>query len=353
MVRIWLDVSPLHSGHAGRGIGTYTEGLLKGLRAILPSDWVLEDERSSQTTIVHYPYFDLFRPSLPLSWSATPKRIVTIHDVIPLDLPQLYPVGLRGSIALAYQRRALKMVTAVITDSEASRHSITHQLGIPSERIETVFLAADQAFSPPSKALQSKIRTQYALPKQYLLYVGDINANKNLPELLSALAKVPGEIALVCIGQNFTPSSIPEWTAITERVARHSLHDRVQFITELPKTDRETLAAVYHQAECVVQPSLSEGFGLPVLEALQSGGVVVATRGGSLPEVGGQAVLYADGFGADALAEAINRALALSQSARKQLVASGLKRAAEFSWERTAQKTLDVYQKVLGQTAHA
>lgn len=340
-MKIALDTSPLTSGHAIRGIGTYTRELQKGL-ADLGDQVTLTTPKEAE--LIHYPFFDLFQPTLPL-WS-NKEVVVTIHDVIPLEFPDFYPVGIRGKLALLHQLAALRLVSQVITDSEYSKKKISEHLRISPEKISVVSLAASPLLSPASPADAAHHLKKYKLPESYVLYVGDINYNKNIPQLIKMLKFLPDAIHLVCVGSQFYPHDIIEWRRIEQQLVLSDVSDRVHFMTNLPSEATDVLSALYTAALCYVQPSVSEGFGLPVLEAAQCSCPVVSSSAGSLPEVAGPSSILVPPH-AEALAEGVLQVSAWSGKTRKERILQGHLWAEKFSWKKTAAATVDVYTKVL------
>ncbi|HCC84087.1 MAG TPA: hypothetical protein DEP87_00145, partial [Candidatus Pacebacteria bacterium] len=234
MFKLLIDTSPLLNGHSHRGVGQYTRLLTQELEKN-PDLAVFRSDRFSATPceadIIHYPFFDLFSPSLPL-WKKA-KTVVTIHDVIPLKFLDYYSAGKRGMLSLWRQKMALKSVSAVITDSLASAADIIKFLHVASEKVTVIPLAANPLLQPAELSIQRRVRNKYHLPDKFLLYVGDINYNKNLPQLIKMLKFLPDEIHLVCMGKNFYPHDIPEWRWIESQLALSNVTDRVQFITNL------------------------------------------------------------------------------------------------------------------------
>lgn len=345
MPLVALDLSPLKSGHAGRGVGTYTRLLYRALQeqhGVNVTD--LATATPSDIDLIHYPYFDLFFSSLPL-FKAKPS-LVTIHDVIPLLFPHAYPKGKRGWLALLKQRVALQGVKAIITDSEASKADICQYLRIPADKVHVVYLAANPLLTTQKPSKIAEVKKQYHLPASYILYVGDINYNKNLPQLIKALKFLPEQLHLVCVGRNFRPQPIPEWQAIETQIAMTNVAGRISFITELAPEHQDELAAIYSGALCYVQPSLAEGFGLPVLEAMQCGTPVVVANNSSLREIAGPPAVLVD-HNAENLAQGVQSVLEWTQTQRQQRVKQALTWSQRFTWTKTAQETLKVYQQVL------
>lgn len=352
-IKVHLSTRSMQAGHQDRGIGAYTRLLERELRQLEEVELV---ESEKEADLIHYPTFDLFYPTLPFKKSK--PVVVTIHDVIPLEFKEHYPVGIKGLINHWRQSLSLKSVRAVITDSDYSATMIEKHLGVGSSKISVVSLSSTLESSLTESVLAQEdlderiasLKQKYQIPDRYLLYVGDINYNKNIPVLIEALESLPKELGLVLIGKNFIPQPISEWQAIQTALGalrEQGQADRVVMITDLPGSEAANLVRLYHGASAYVQPSLSEGFGLPVLEAMMSKVPVVATRAGSLPEVVGDFGLLANPT-TTGLSQAINHLLLLPPYQRERLVEAAADWASTFSWQKTARETAKVYQQVLG-----
>lgn len=342
MIKVYFDQGPLHSGHNLRGIGRYTAWLTEALTEQTEVELV---STVHEADLVHYPTFDLFKPTLPLFFRK--PTVLTIHDVIPLQMPESYPIGVRAKIALQYQKTQLRQVAKIITDSKSSKGSIMEYLGVPSSKIEVVWLAANPELTFPKPLEYRQILQKLQLPPQYILYVGDINPNKNIPGLLEAVSLLPKKVHLVCVGSAFRPQPIPEWSAIASALESFQLRDRVTLLSSLPEPFSASLAVLYHEAACYVQPSLLEGFGLPILEAQICQVPVVTAKQSSMAEVAGKHAIYATSPKPQDLSAAIVQALSLPASARKTLVSEALDWAKQSSWAETAAQTVAVYKSVL------
>lgn len=347
-MHVLFDTSPLKTGHSHRGIGLYTKLLSEQLRQrpdlTLSFSLAEAKKKSQKIDIVHYPYFDLFFHTLPLRKPA-PKSVVTIHDVIPLEFPKQYRPGKKGTLALYAQKLALSGVNVVLTDSLSSQKSIVSRLRVPEKKTRVVYLAANPVFKAQKPETVEEVRTKLDVPSTYILYVGDINYNKNLPQLIKSLKFLEPSIHLVLFGKNFTKQDIPEWQWIETQIAMSDVSSRVHFVTQVD-SDKE-IAALYSGALAYVQPSLAEGFGLPVLEALRCKTIVVSSNTTSLPEVGGNHVFYADPV-AESLAEAIEHVQKLSPEERTVKIMDGYTWSQTFSWQKTADETIAVYQSLVG-----
>lgn len=344
-MRVWLDTSPLQSGHAHRGIGAYTRFLLQAFRQFSEKDSleILTEQPTTPPDLIHYPFFDLFFHTLTVP-KETPV-VVTIHDVIPLIFPENYKPGIKGTIRFWLQRWQLQKVAAVVTDSEASRQDIYQHLKVPMERIWTVPLAANPDIQPVSEYLQRKYAEELGAPDDYIVYVGDINYNKNIPTLLLALTQLPPEVHLCVVSRTFRNTDIPEGKLLAKIIHDNDLEDRVH-VLDIPGDQPEMLSAILGRARCLVQPSLYEGFGLPVLEAMQAGAVVVCTNAGSLPEVAGDVAIQVEPT-LSGLMQGIQEGWKLRGDDRTSRIEAGKAWAKKFSWNQAARQTAQVYEAVL------
>ncbi|HYD35451.1 MAG TPA: glycosyltransferase family 1 protein [Vitreimonas sp.] len=338
-----LDTTPLGNDNAIRGVGMYTRLLHQELSQ-LPDVQLISLGESQTPDVIHYPFFDLFFATLP--WRHSAPTVITIHDVIPLKFPEFYPVGKKGRVRYWRQRFLAQRADAIITDSEASKADIVKHLGIKSTKVHVVYLAANPELKKADKNEVSRVKKAYHLPAQYILYVGDINYNKNLPQLIKAVKYLPEDIHLVCVGKNFYPHEIPEWRWIEAQIAMSEVTDRVHLIPDIAGDATKDLAALYSGAVAYVQPSLYEGFGLPILEAMQCRVPVVSTHTSSLIEVGNEYVVFTTPT-AESLAEGVEAVLNWSETKRQQVIRAAFEWSQSFTWQKTAQETLGIYRQVL------
>ncbi len=353
-VKIAFDSSPLTSGHAVRGIGAYTKNLVWWLEQEAKRagrDWKIDfvDLTNHQSLItnydlIHYPYFDLFSPTLPIK--KITKTVVTIHDVIPLVFPQHYPPGLRGKVKFLIQKFSLRSVDAVITDSKNSQKDIIEYLGYPENKIHVIYLAPAAIFKPITDH-QSLVTVgkKYNLPEKFVLYVGDVNWNKNVLGLAQACKKIG--VPLVIVGKqaaqtNFDTGHI-ENRPLVQLIKQYGKdHD----ILRLGFVDEGDLVKIYNLATVYCQPSFYEGFGLPVLEAMVCGCPVVAANTSSLPEICGEAAVMVDPDDYNDIAKGLDKVIS-DKGIRDMLIRKGLIQVKKFSWEKVAQETFKVYEKVV------
>jgi len=352
--KIAIDVSPLNDGNSQRGVGYYTKNLVAALKKINHPQFQIDliESRSLKIEnydLIHYPFFDPFRLTLP-SRKKTPI-IVTVHDLIPIQFKSQFPVGLKGEIYWQIQKHKLSQVDHIITVSEYSRQIIHQILHIPPQKVSVTLEAANSHYQPiinQKKLLE--IKNKYNLPPKFVLYVGDINWNKNIPTLVKAC--LHQKIPLVIAGLAAT-KKVPNhpWTqdilwlqktAASLRAKRSNLLILTGFIPD------EDISAVYSLATVYCQPSYAEGFGLPVLEAMQCGCPVVASQESSLAEISGLAALFFNPYSQDNLEDQLQKIFSSSQL-QKKYVNIGLIQAKKFSWKKTAQNTLSIYKNVLNE----
>ena len=339
-MKIAFDISPLLSGHKGRGVGTYTCSLQAALKDATTKHTFSFTPNPDEidADITHYPYFDLFQHTLPLRKKN--RTVVTIHDLIPLKYPEKFPAGIKGTLKLKLQKLSLKTVDVVITDSEASKTDIIDFLGISSQKIHTIYLAADEGYKPQSKKSVDSFKKKFKLIKPFVGYVGDINYNKNIPRLISVFSKIK-EYQLVIVTRADLTQDIPEAKSIVVALEKAK---NVR-ILQLPK--KEQLNLFYASCDWYIQPSLAEGFGLPVLEAMQSGTPVLVAKATSLPEIAGDAGVYFNPKSSNSMITKVKSVAKYSKNRRQSIIEKSVKRAKMFSWKKTAKETIEVYKSVL------
>jgi len=347
---IGFDTSPLYSDHSVRGVGFYTQRLLTALKELNLKEFIIKELKSKSEIkranfdILHIPYFSPFLKTLPII--KTKPMVVTIHDLIPVKYPLLYPTGVRAKISWQLQKLLLKQVNLVITDSFASKYDIASLANFPQDRIFVTYLAAGKEFRViKNKRLLKEIRKKYQLPPQFCLYVGDANRNKNLPSLINACEKI--DLPLVIVGKqaavwdfDYTHPENKDLVFLKKHIKLRP--DQILTLGFVPTKD---LVYIYNLATVYCQPSIDEGFGLPVIEAMACGCPVVSSCGGSLKEVVDDAGVLLQSPWKNQLATAIKKILE-NKKIQKELSQKGLRRSKEFSWRKTAQKTLWVYQQV-------
>ena len=260
--------------------------------------------------------------------------LVTVYDLIPLLFP--HQSTLRARLLARWATRlALRASKRVIAISDATRRDFLTHFRLQPEKIQAIPLAADPAFRPQFRKTVAEARARYGLPERYLLYLGSNKPHKNLRRLVEAWARLqPQSMPLVIAGA--WDGRYPE---ARQRAAALSLEGQVRWLGPVPETD---LPALYSGSLLFVFPSLYEGFGLPVLEAMACGTPVACSNSSSLPEVAGDAALLVDPMNTEELVTAVRTALE-NESLRQDMTEKGLRRAQGFSWLQTAQRTLELY----------
>lgn len=301
--------------------------------------WLLPQAlRDLPLDLVHF-----FKPAM--SHRLRVPAIATVYDVIPLLYPETQTWTQRW-----YWRVQLPLVARtcvhLITISESSKRDIVERLQVSPERITVTPLAVGKEFRAATLEEQERMRQTYRLTDPFLLFVGTIEPRKNLARLMMAFARVARQLPhqLVIAGK---------WGWRTEDVRRAvrdpRLKGRVRFVAYVPADD---LPALYSAADVFVYPSLYEGFGLPPLEALACGTPVVTSNVSSLPEAVGPHALLVSPIDEEALADALVRAVT-DAAFRNSVRTAGPRWAAQFTWDRTAQQTLKVYDHVLDVSSSA
>ena len=287
----------------------------------------------SRTDVTHMHY--ILPPIVPRC-----ATVLTVHDISFERYPDFFSRSelLRARTLVPFSARRADLVIAV---SECTKTDLVNFYGIDPEKI----VVTPAAPAPPFRLLDDRrridaVRREYGIDGPFILYVGNIQPRKNLRRLIEAFAAVACEsdIAhrLVIVGKKAWLHS-----PVLEAARASGLSERITFTGYVPDQD---LPALYNAADLFVYPSIFEGFGLPVLEAMSCGTPVITSNTSSLPEVGGDAAIYFDPFDAGDIARAM-RAVVADPGLRSRLSARGLARAKEFSWAATARKTVEAYER--------
>jgi len=261
--------------------------------------------------------------------------IASIYDVIFLKRPEFYPFGWRLYWTRAL-RASVERASAVIAMSDATARDVESLLPGARGKVHAVRTGVNPSSFAPRKEDAERLREKRGVRPPYLLYVGNITRRKNIPVLLDAFESIRSQVQvrLVIAGALEFGGG-----AVLERMRRGA-----ESVSYLGRVADDELAALYQGALGFVYPSQDEGFGLPVLEAMASRVPVITTSGGALPEAVGDAGLLVAPDSVPELAAAMKR-LAGDAALRTSLVAKGLVRVAEHSWSRTADQTLELYEK--------
>jgi glycosyltransferase involved in cell wall biosynthesis len=285
--------------------------------------------------VAHVPYF-----GSPLS--PTVPTVVTIHDLIPLVLPE-YRGGLLVRLYTSLVAAAAPQARIILADSEASKRDILQKLNLTAERVRVVYLAPAPNFQPAETWQQVvDIKAKYNLPENFVLYLGGYDVRKNVSALLHAYTWVSATLGdqypLVLAGR--LPESDTPFFPDPLRMARElGLAEAIITPGWIAEEDRPLL---YAAATVFAFPSRYEGFGLPVLEAMACGVPVVTTNAASIPELAGPAAFQLDPNDTKHMAAPIIR-LCTEEESRDMMIERGFAQVEKFSWPKTAQETLQAY----------
>jgi len=284
---------------------------------------------------------DLFHaPSYTAPLGGPRPLVLTVHDVSYERHPGWYPYR-RDPLRRAFYRWSARTADRIITDSEFSKSEIIAAYGLAPDQIDVVPLAAAPVFSP---ATFSTTTVRSAAHAPFILHVGDLHPRRNIEIAARALLRVRARRA------DLAPVRLV--LAGVDRGAGHALEERMRrepggagLVDIRGRTTDADLLALYRSATAFVYPSLYEGFGLPLLEAMACGTPVIASRAASIPEVTGDAALLLDPHDEHAWTDAIESVFDPTNAAA--LREAALRRASMFTWRRTAEQTLDVYRRAL------
>ena len=287
----------------------------------------------------------LFIPAHVLPFLKNPKVpvVVTVHDLHLDFLPQQESLIQKLYLNRWAEILRARLATHIIAVSESTKKDIVARLGVDSKKINVVYEGVSRRFAPEIKEQKAKIKEilkKHAVFKPYLLFVGTIQPRKNLARLIEAFSLVREQnLQLALVGQ-------PGWmtSKIYAAPKKFGVEDRVKFVDY---ADDDDLPYLYAGAYAFILPSLHEGFGLPVLEAMACGTPVIVSRTSSLPEVAGEAGIYVNPKSVKSIADGIVEILKMDETAYQEQSQKCLAQAQKFSWEKTAQETLQVFEKVL------
>lgn len=377
-MKILIDARFL--GPEGTGIGRYTEKLLENLqvidqtndyyvvlrasnfdlfqpinpnfrKVIADARWYTVKEQllipkillSIKPDLVHFPHFNI-----PVTY--TGKFVVTIHDLIKSDfastssstrVPLVY--WTKHFVYEQVVRLAVQRARQVIVPTNTIKEKVIKQLGTAESKINVTYEAADEKFFTwgEEKRVESgelEVLRKYQVKKPFIIYVGNAYPYKNIDRLLEALKILPSNLSLV----NPSARSV-FYEKLADKARQEGLSDRVVLPGFVPDED---LAVLYRAAEAYVFPTLSEGFGIPALEAMASKLPVVCSDIPVLREVCGDNALYFDPLNVRDIAQKITQVLA-DKKLRETLISEGLERSKQFSWRKMAAQTLQIYEEAM------
>jgi glycosyltransferase involved in cell wall biosynthesis len=346
---LYLDRTPERKDWLPSG-ANFTTRVVPGLVPLIGMPWREQMELSRQAALDRLDL--LHSPSLTAPLRLACPLVVTIHDMIWYH-PERFSNGRsttgRRKLMQWYYRVVPKMAAqraaGVITVSQAAKESIVQSLGLAPDRVFVTHEAAAPIYRRLDNPEQTEpIKQKYSLASDFILAIGSADPRKNIDTLVQAYASLPGslkeryQLAIV-----WTHSFLA--AGLAAQVEALGLNGRVQF---LQRVCDEDLVSLYNTASVFVFPSRYEGFGLPPLEAMACGTPVVAANNSSIPEIVGDAALLTDAEDVATMTQLVAKMLT-DETLKRDLIEKGLRRAAEFSWEKCGSETLAVYRKVAAQ----
>jgi glycosyltransferase involved in cell wall biosynthesis len=286
----------------------------------------------------------LFHSQYVLPPFITCKSVLTIHDILFESHPEFFPEVHRRLLKFFIPFSA-KRADRIISVSEFTKKQIMKYYRVPEERITVIYEGASDKFVPiRDKELIKPVLEKYGIKKKYILFVGRIEPRKNIVGLLNAFVYIKSkgtrDSCLVIVGNQ---DKIFQENELFHKIKELQLESDVVFTGGVSNDD---LPVLYNGAEVLVYPAFAEGFGLPVLEAMACGTPVITSNTTSLPEVVGDAAILVNPYAFEEIGESLDRLLS-NQGLRRELSEKGLQRAKLFSWEKTAEETIEVYRKTM------
>ena len=344
---LYVDRPPTH-GCKIPASANFVSRVVPGLLPVMGMPWREQVGLASQAAKDR---IDLFHsPCLTAPLRLACPLVLTIHDMIwafPGEFPQNGARSLQRKLMEWYYRLvpryASKRAAAIITVSHAAKESIIEHLGLDAEHIFVTYEAANQCFRQVKDEQRLEaVRRKYGLPLDFILAIGSADPRKNINALIQAYSLLPQELQekhqLVIV---WTHSLLAD--ELSRKIEALGLEKCIRFLQQIPTDD---LVLLYNAASLFVFPSLYEGFGLPLVEAMACGTPVVAANNSSIPEIVGDAALLVGDNDLRVMSTAITHVLE-DKSARERLLHYGRIRANEFSWEKCAGETLEVYKQTV------
>lgn len=283
--------------------------------------------------VLHVPAF-----AMPFVRGAARRTVVTVHDLIGIIFPEHLSLPSRF-----YWSKWLPSVNRnadrLIVDSECTKKDVVRYMQFDPEKVRVVPLAVDEKFTSQKKGREiEEVCSKYSIQQPFLFFLGNVEPRKNLPRLIRAFRRLKSEQR---IEHHLVIGGSRSWhyPELAESCKESGVMESIKFIDYVEEND---LAPLYRASELFIFPSLYEGFGLPILEAMACGVPVIASNVSSIPEVGGDAVYYVNPYNEEEIARAIHEVLR-DRGIREELQRKGFEQARQFSWKRTAEETRRVF----------
>lgn len=315
----------------------------KGLRRLDPFFSIFWKRilKKLKPDILHLPFvFDVYHLSIPINI----KTVITIYDVIPLIFPKEYFQNKKAEDWYRKRFEEVKKASKIITISNSSKKDIVKMLNIDPEKVKVIYGAVDDGFKRIEGGEVLKTLQKYGITKPYILTVSTHSFHKNTPRIFVAFkeyinSQKNGNLNLVVVCK-LIPQEEKDWR---EQIKKLGIENKVTLTNFVSQGD---LPAIYSGSEAFIFPSLYEGLGLPVLEAMACGTPVITSGVSSLPEAGGESAFYVNPQSAEDIKKALVKVLG-DRKLRSEMIKKGFAQVKKFSWARAAGETLKVYQDLL------
>ncbi len=279
----------------------------------------------------------VFSPTHYIPRFTSIPRVMSIMDLSYLFYPEMFRAKDLHQLT-SWTAYSVRHVRKILTISESTKHAIMKAYQIPEDRVAVTYPGMTKMANPTNQQV-ANILEKYKIDGSYILSVGTLQPRKNFVRLIETFSLLPGDIKLVIVGKK-------GWLyeEILDAPRKFGIEEKVIFLDFVPDSD---LPALYKQAACFALPSLYEGFGLPVLEAMAYGTPVVVSNVSSLPEIAGKAGIYVDPQDTESIAKGLEKAVSeREQKAGKERIAEGLAQVKKFTWEKAARQTLEILEEV-------
>lgn len=345
-IAIQTSVSPKNNY---RGIGIYTSLIFDILKKgdLNNTYYYLEYNKDPQTNtdILIIPNFSFYQKTIPLR-SSVKKTIVTVHDVIPLLYKSHFPAGIKGNVIWLYQKYLIQnKVDWIITDTNASKNDIKRHIPQIDHKLSVVYPVVSNKYRVIKNEEElNAVKIKYALNKPFVLYVGDVTWNKNLITLIESAKR--GNYQLIIVGRVFTEKNIDyenKWNKPLKQIlgsARQASNIRF-----LGYVNEDELVSLYNLATLYVQPSVYEGFGLPIVEAMKCATPIVISNIPVFQEVAGDAGVYFDPNNRNDLDKKILKAIS-DKGLREKMSQLSIERSSFFTQNRLVSSFKEIYEKI-------
>jgi len=269
------------------------------------------------------------------------KKLITVHDLIFIRYPEFYNTADRKMYTVK-TKKSCALADAIVAVSEQTKKDLIELLNVPQEKIHVVYQTCDENFFGAHDYTTNDHSPEKLLPENYILYVGTIEQRKNLLALVMAIHELDKttQVTLVVVGKETNYAK-----EVKNYVEKYGLEKRVIFMKSV---NNALMPLIYKKAKAFIYPSLYEGFGIPILEALVSKVPVITTRGGCFPESAGPGSVFVDPDNVEELADAINLVLN-DENKRQQMIKTGFEYAQQFRPELCAQNMFNLYKKLCTQ----